>query len=88
MSKENLNIHVFTTKFVLKEKSPILKVFHDDEGDWQFIGKEIDLKEEDAMVVSLKEILEYDPSLRKVLSLPVGNMAHRANSTSDWIFNK
>ena len=88
MTNENLNIHVFTTRFVIKEKSPILKVYHDDDGDWQFIGKETNLKEEDAMVVSLGEILNFDPSLKQILSLPMGSNAYRPDQYSQWIFTE
>jgi hypothetical protein len=88
MTNENLNIHVFTTRFVIKENSPILKVYHDDDGDWQFIGKETNLKEMDAMVVSLEEILNFDPSLKQLLSLPIGSMAYRLDQYSEWIFEK
>jgi hypothetical protein len=88
MTNENFNIHVFTTRFVIKENSPILKVYHDDDGDWQFIGKETNLKEMDAMVVSLEEILNFDPSLKQLLSLPLGSMAYRLDQYSEWVFEK
>jgi hypothetical protein len=88
MDTENLNIYVFTTKFVLKENSPILKVYHDSEGDWQFLGKETNLKEDDAMVVSLDEILKFDPSLQQLLNLPIDSMAYRVDQKSIWIFDK
>ena len=88
MVNENLNVHVFTTHFVIKEKSPILSVYHDEDGDWQFLGKETDLREEDAMIVSLEEILNFDPTLKQILSLPIGSKAYRQDQYSGWIFEE
>jgi hypothetical protein len=88
MKNEKLNAYVFTTRFVLIDKSPILSVYHDDDGDWQFLGKETNLKEEDAMVVSLEEILNFDPTIQQILSLPIDSKAYRLNKESVWVFDK
>jgi hypothetical protein len=88
MNIENTNVYVFTTQFVLKNNSPIVTVYLDDDGDWQFLGKESNLKEEDAMVVSLQEIINFDPSIQQVLSLPIGSKAYRLDKDSAWIFDK
>lgn len=34
----NLNIYVFTTIYVMNEYSSIVRVLHDEDGDWQFLG--------------------------------------------------
>lgn len=81
----NLNIYVFTTRFVLKELSPIVYVMHESDGDWQFLGKEDGLKEEDAMIISLAEMLKHDPTLITILDLPKGKEATRHDLGKEWI---
>jgi len=81
---ESLNIYVFTTKYVLNEGSPIVYVSHDDDGDWQFLGKEKGLGEEDAKVISLGEMIEHDPSIKEIAHLPLGKKAIRENIYSPW----
>lgn len=75
---------VITTKFVIENNSPIVYVFRDEEGDWQFFGKEENIKEEDAKVISLDEILEIDPSINDILWISNGMQAWRDNVNSEW----
>jgi hypothetical protein len=57
------NKPVFTTKFVIEDRSEIIYVAHDKEGDWQFFSRE-DASEQDARIISINEILELDGSLK------------------------
>jgi hypothetical protein len=82
--KESLDTYVFTTKYVLKEGSPIVYASHDSDGDWQFLGPEDNLREEDAMVVALNEILDYDSSIILISDLPIGKEAVRNSLNDDW----
>lgn len=84
MNKINYNIYVFTTKYVIKRGSPIVRVLHDEDGDWQFLGNEDNLQETDAMVVSLREIIEFDETLSKIIDLPIGKQAIRNSIGDDW----
>lgn len=86
MSDYNYNIYVFTTKFVVKEKSPIVHVTHDKDGDWQFLGAEENISESDAMIVSLGEIIQIDESIVKVLDMPEGKDAVRGSINDKWEF--
>lgn len=82
---EHPNIAVITTKNILDKSSDILLVCHDeDDGIWQFLdGK--DINEEDALIISLKEIVELDNSISQLLySLPLGWAAFRNNKNSEW----
>lgn len=56
----------FTLKRILDNKSTIKYTSHDaEDGMWQFLdGIEIEI--DDSVIVSLQEILEYDPSLAKI----------------------
>lgn len=84
MNRINYDIYVFTTKYVLKKGSPIVRVLHDEDGDWQFLGNEDNLQETDAMVVSLGEIIEFDVTLLEIINLPIGKQALRDNTGEVW----
>ena len=49
--REAKNLGVFTTRQYLELGKPILRVLHDDEGDWQFLTN--DQEQEDARIVCL-----------------------------------
>lgn len=80
----NYNQYVITTKYVINNNSPIIRVMHEEDGDWQFLGKEENLSESDAFVLSLEEILCLDNTLQDVLSLPLGKQAYRTSSKDSW----
>ena len=84
MNNIDLNIYVFTTKYVIKDKSPIVRVLHDEDGDWQFLGNEGNLQESDAMVVSLGEIIQFDETLSEIINLPIGRQAMRNDKGTQW----
>jgi hypothetical protein len=74
----------FTTSFVL-EGSPILRVYHDYEGGWQFHGSpDQPATAELARVVSLASIVALDSTLVQLRDLPFGWRAARANVRSPW----
>jgi hypothetical protein len=81
---ETLNTAVFTSKFVIEQGSPILFVFHYDDGTWQFSGSEQDLADEDFRIVSLGEIIEHDESVSQLGNMPFGSEAIRLNPDSPW----
>ena len=84
---EDLNVAVFTTKFILIDKLPILNVYHHEEdGAWEFTGAQV-AKEKDYMLVSLKKIIDYDHSVLDLVDLPLGSQAHRKDKESPWIFS-
>lgn len=82
--EEQPNVAVITTKNILNRSLDILQVWHDeDDGMWQFLDG-TDIKEEDALIVSLKEIVELDNSILQLYSLPLGWIAFRSNKNSEW----
>ena len=81
----NYNQYVITTKHVINNNSPIIRVIHEKDGAWQFLGKEENLSESDAFVLSLEEILCLDNTLQDVLSLPLGKQAYRTSPKDNWI---
>lgn len=86
--KEPPNLAVLTTWQVLNQVSWIARVSHDaDDGGWQFHGPG-SRTESDAAVVSLRSIVELDPSVAEVADLPVGWCAFRDAPTAPWCREK
>ena len=80
----NKNQYVFTTRFVIYDNSEIIRIIHEENGDWQFLGYEENLNESDAIIISLGEMLNFDNSLNIVDSLPMGKQALRKDKQSPW----
>lgn len=81
------NKAVITTRYVVNNQSDILSIYHDLEDDWQFMGKE-DVSEDDAMVLSIGQILEIDSSVKDVLNIGLGYSAHRNTKNDTWKIQK
>ena len=47
----NINQYVITTRFVIYDNSEIIRIIHEENGDWQFLGREENLEESDAVVI-------------------------------------
>ena len=82
---DDLNTAVFTTKYILDGASPILFVFHDEDGYWQFSAHVIDLPDEDYRIVALEEIINLDKTVLEVADLPYNMKASRSDRMSPWI---
>lgn len=76
---------VFTCSHVLIDKIPILYVYHDKEGDWQFLcgrNNHIDAK---AKIITLKEATEIDTTLNDLYEMPKGIGVERRAVGEKWI---
>ncbi len=78
-----INTASFTTIRVLDSSLPILEVYHDHDGDWQFMCGTTNASE-DAKVVCLGCMVERDPTLVQLADLPEGWMAYRESSKHPW----
>jgi hypothetical protein len=86
---EPTTTRVFTTSFVMRENSPIVRVSHELDGDWTFMGVEaIEDYTKVAMLVSLGEIIKHDKSVCLVSDLKKGYEAVRANRNEKWQVSK
>lgn len=69
---------------ILSGEAPLRLVSHDEEdGAWQFLDGD-HVFEEDAVVVALGEIVQFDPDLARLADLPVGWHAWRATPDEPW----
>ncbi|GAB2669473.1 hypothetical protein GCM10027036_23730 [Flavihumibacter cheonanensis] len=80
---EEKNLGVFTTRQWLEEKKPILRVVHEEDGDWQFLtGDQIP---EDIRIVALEQMTIHDPTINELFNLEYGQVAERAFVGDKWI---
>ncbi len=78
------NAATFTVGKIVRGGAVILLVVHDaEDGSWQFLtGEAFDMN--DAMLVSLREIVVRDSSVIELADLPLGWRASRENREAPW----
>ena len=82
--REPRNTAVFTTTHFLDQHFPILRVIHDEEGDWQFLtGHEF--SGEDCKVMAMEEVVKKDRSLNALFHLNYGEYADRKTINDNWV---
>lgn len=83
---ENLSSLAFTSKFVIEECKTITLVSHDKEDNaWQFLSSDnIKDFENDARLVSLREIIKLDNSILEIGKIKTGQIAQRKNENDKW----
>ncbi len=80
------NVAVIAHKRIVQQGEWIAYVTHDaDDGAWQFhVCDPSPPSENDAMVVSLRSIVQIDPTVEELADLPVGWNAWRESANSKW----
>lgn len=84
------NVAVFTTRAIIEDGAWIASVSHDEEdGAWQFHDAGPGPGEvTEARIVSLRQIVDRDPTVRDVLDLPLGGRASRDAADSPWVWDR
>ncbi|MFC5270776.1 DUF4262 domain-containing protein [Adhaeribacter terreus] len=83
---EERGVRVFTTKQVLAGQ-PISYVYHNEQGDWQFMS-DSKPNAKDARIVCLEDITRLDPSVNDIYFLPFGWYAWRNSPQEKWVTEK
>lgn len=81
--EDAVNTAAFATRHVVEGSRPILEVYHDEDGDWQFVCGTT-AAAEDGRLVCLGCMLEHEPALAQLADLPRGWMARRDHSQAPW----
>ncbi|WP_205904665.1 DUF6882 domain-containing protein [Diaphorobacter sp. HDW4A] len=81
---EPVNTATFTTRHVMDGSLPVLEVFHDHDGEWQFLCGTT-TEQADVKLVCMGCVLERDASLFGLADLPPGWCADRAAPGESWI---
>lgn len=84
--REAKNLGVFTTRQWLELDQPIIRVVHDEEGDWQFLTG--DQLPEDIKLVALEQMVLKDKTLNEVFDLDYGQAAEREFVGGRWTITK
>lgn len=79
---EERNLGVYTTQATLNGND-ILRVYHNEDGDWQFHSEEYP-NIENSRIVCLEDLVKKDPSLNEIHYLNYGQYALRKDINSDW----
>ena len=80
--REARNLGIFTTRQWLELSKPILRVIHDEDGDWQFLTG--DQLPEDIKLVALEQMTVRDQTLNEVFDLDYGETADREFIGDEW----
>lgn len=86
LKEESKNKSILTTSHVLTTGSPVTFVLYDEDGDWQLFGDDEVSDDEDAYLVSVEEILEMEPALRKLPDMQPGQAVVRDKDSTRWYF--
>ncbi|GAB5523855.1 MAG: hypothetical protein Roseis2KO_17270 [Roseivirga sp.] len=79
---ESKNQCIYTTHHALEGK-PILYVFHDEDGSWQF-HTEYDPEAKDAKLLCFEDIIKLDPTLNEVYHIGYAMTAYRDEIGGEW----
>lgn len=78
-----MNALAYTSTSVLRDGYPILVVFHDHEGDWQFLHGEVSADDE-CKIICLGCTFARDSSVGFLSDLPLGWKASLKSVNSPW----
>jgi len=81
--KEPINTLAYTSARVLSEKYPVLLVFHDHDGEWQFLHGEVGADDE-CKIICLGCAYELDDTVGILADMPSGWMAFRDAIDRPW----
>lgn len=84
--REEKNLGVITTQQWLENDDPIIRVVHEEDGDWQFLTKKIDF--DNVKIVALEQMILSDKTLNDVFDLEYGEEAERKFIGGKWKRNK
>ena len=77
------NVAAFTSREVLSEGRPVLLVFHDHDGEWQFLHGPVG-ESDIPQVICLGCAYERDRTVGELAQMPSGTMASRAALGEVW----
>jgi len=78
------NVAVFTTKNVINKQILITRVYHDEDGSWQFFDDLSTNSNENIMIVRFGHIVQRDSSVINLLSMPASHFAQRKSANEAW----
>jgi hypothetical protein len=80
---EPVNTLAYTSARVLHDGHRVLLVFHDHDGEWQFLHGEVD-EQDECKIICLGCAYERDNAVGILSDLPIGWKAYRESVDSPW----
>ncbi len=80
----SVNTAAFTTKQVLDGLHPIAEIYHDHDGEWQFLCGTT-LESSDLKIVCLGCMVERFPLILEFANMPVGHCATFDGNENEWL---
>lgn len=78
------NVAAFTSRFVLEERFPVLRVVHySDDHSWAFECGTTN-SSEDIRIIGMGEVAALDPTIMEIADLPLGWGASREKVGGSW----
>ena len=75
---------VWTLKPLVRGERPILRVIREEEDEWQLLGDETEIADEDVTQVTLAQAYLQDPTIGDVWPLEAGYVAVRVSKDGPW----
>jgi hypothetical protein len=63
---------------------PVLLVYHDHDGDWQFLHGQLE-EEDECVIICMGCAFERSPTVGQLAQLPVGWKAYREGEDAPWV---
>jgi hypothetical protein len=77
------NTAVFSSAQVVRRGAPVLVVYHDHDGEWQFVHGDV-TDDDECLLVCLGCAFQRTPSIADLASMPAGWRAERDSIASPW----
>jgi hypothetical protein len=81
---ETPDLGVFTSARVMERGEPICLVFHDEDGDWQFLSG-YEERAHEVRLVHVEHIIGWDDTVVAIADLPRGWKAWRESPEHQWM---
>jgi hypothetical protein len=72
--------HAFVPKSIAHQKEPVTQIYHEHNGDWQFLGA----TSGECVLLCLHHLIDFDPTLNELADLPRGWCAWRDSVGVPW----
>lgn len=80
-----VNLAAFSTIQVIRDRAPVLVVYHDHDGDWQFLHSDDAIDEDDCLLICMGCAYQHTPVIAELAAMPPGWRALRKSAASPWI---
>lgn len=81
---EPVNTVAISTPQVLRQGDPVLVVYHDHDGEWQFLHGDV-TEDDEGLIVCMGCAFERTPAIGELAAMPAGWRASREAPHAPWV---